>query len=130
MKTCAHTIGRAVTSLAIVATTLASGATAAGATVPRDPGGGGVACPAAHVVGDWFNGQLSGTVSDIPNGTLRNDAIRSPNRRYLFVMQSDGNLVLYDCTGHRVCWASGTNGKSGAYAQFRLITTTGAGNAT
>jgi hypothetical protein len=45
----------------------------------------------------------------IPGECLRNG-------RFDFVMQYDGNLVLYD--GARACWSSHTGGNEGVYAQF------------
>jgi hypothetical protein len=45
------------------------------------------------------------------------DFIHSPDNRFYFLMQTDGNLVLYYQNG-RACWASGTNGTNGAYARF------------
>lgn len=41
--------------------------------------------------------------------------IRSPNGQYKLIMQSDGNLVLYDSKQHPT-WNAQTAGKSGAFA--------------
>jgi hypothetical protein len=41
---------------------------------------------------------------------------RSPNRRYMFVMQADGNLVLYDNATRAPLWSSQTAGNPGAVA--------------
>ncbi|HSA49659.1 MAG TPA: hypothetical protein VLH10_06045 [Yinghuangia sp.] len=38
------------------------------------------------------------------------------NGGYRFEMQYDGNLVLY--SGSRACWASGTDGTDGVYAEY------------
>lgn len=38
------------------------------------------------------------------------------NGGYRFEMQYDGNLVLY--SGGRACWASGTDGTDGVYAEY------------
>ncbi len=47
----------------------------------------------------------------LPNEILSNDAyISSPNGRFQLIMQSDGNLVLYE-VGVRAKWASGTDGR-------------------
>lgn len=40
--------------------------------------------------------------------------LTAPNRGYQFVMQADGNLVLYNNSGHPL-WASNTEGNPGAY---------------
>lgn len=40
------------------------------------------------------------------------------NGSYQFIMQTDGNLVLYG-PSHRVCWASGTNGLKGTFVVYR-----------
>lgn len=40
------------------------------------------------------------------------------NGSYEFIMQTDGNLVLYGAN-RRVCWASGTNGLHGTYVHYR-----------
>ena len=99
--------GRAVVTLALLGTALGLGAGAAGAA-PSAAAATSVNCPAPTIVGASFNDVLP-----------PNFAIRSPSARYLFIMQTDGNLVLYDCTGHRVCWASGTEHNSGVVADFR-----------
>ena len=41
----------------------------------------------------------------------RSDSRTSADGRFLFVMQSDGNLVLYRTATHYPLWASGTNGR-------------------
>jgi hypothetical protein len=47
-----------------------------------------------------------------PNGLLlQNDYLLSPSGRYQFILQTDGNLVLYDLgQQHRAIWASQTKG--------------------
>lgn len=42
---------------------------------------------------------------------LKGESRTSNNGRYTFVMQEDGNLVLYE-RGGRALWASGTNGSA------------------
>ncbi|MGK5529717.1 hypothetical protein [Streptomyces sp. URMC 129] len=39
----------------------------------------------------------------------------------VFVMQSDGNLVLYSMgpVGNRVCWASNTQGSGGVFVEYQ-----------
>jgi hypothetical protein len=60
----------------------------------------------------------------IPPGTSLNQCmgIRSPNGRFILVMQSDGNLVLYDTSTRQPLWASNTydSGSSPPYsAEFQ-----------
>jgi hypothetical protein len=44
---------------------------------------------------------------------LPNQYLLSPSGRYQFIMQTDGNLVLYDLgENHRAIWASHTDGKA------------------
>jgi hypothetical protein len=44
---------------------------------------------------------------------LQNDYLLSPSGRYQFILQQDGNLVLYDFyESHRPIWASNTNGQA------------------
>jgi hypothetical protein len=53
-----------------------------------------------------------------PGDLLRSGwSIFSPNERYELIMQTDGNLELYDGAG-RVLWASGTE-SPGAYAELK-----------
>jgi hypothetical protein len=49
-----------------------------------------------------------------PNGfLLQNDYLLSQSGRYQFILQQDGNLVLYDLgESHKAIWASNTNGKA------------------
>jgi hypothetical protein len=49
-----------------------------------------------------------------PNGfLLQNDYLLSTSGRYQFILQQDGNLVLYDLgESHRAIWASNTNGRA------------------
>jgi len=62
------------------------------------------AAPAAPNGPTAQNGQMT------PGQVLHpGDALRSPSGNYMFVMQTDGNLVLY--SGSCALWASGTNGK-------------------
>jgi hypothetical protein len=50
-----------------------------------------------------------------PGALLRTGhAVRSPNKRYTLLMQTDGNLVLY--RGRTALWGSGTEGHPGASA--------------
>ncbi|MBN3815983.1 lectin [Paraburkholderia sp. Se-20369] len=43
---------------------------------------------------------------------LKEDFLVSTDGRYQFILQDDGNLVLYRLSDHRPLWASGTNGKA------------------
>lgn len=46
--------------------------------------------------------------------------LMSPNRRAQLIMQTDGNLVLYDlASGHAALWGSMTNGKGGVRADMQ-----------
>ena len=49
--------------------------------------------------------------SNIRRNTILNtcDALLSPNRRYLFAIQDDSNLVIYDTTNSNPIWNSGTS---------------------
>ena len=48
-----------------------------------------------------------------PGETLgRNQSITSASGRFEFILQADGNLVLYEMPGGVPLWASGTNGKN------------------
>ena len=53
-----------------------------------------------------------------PNGIQTNASITSPDGNYRLVMQSDGNLVLYNTSSSPV-WASGTSGTAGRTAAFQ-----------
>ncbi|WP_026152691.1 hypothetical protein [Actinopolyspora halophila] len=37
---------------------------------------------------------------------------------YTLAMQRDGNLLLFDHSANRICWASGTNGTEQVYAKY------------
>lgn len=41
----------------------------------------------------------------------KGDSLQSQNGQYTFVLQHDGNLVLYDAN-QRALWASGTHGRA------------------
>lgn len=43
---------------------------------------------------------------------LKEDYLVSTDGRYQFILQDDGNLVLYRLSDHKALWASGTNGKA------------------
>jgi len=58
-------------------------------------------------IGTSFNGKL-----------LPNQYIQSSNDRYRLIMQSDGNLVLYDRNQSRACWGSGTDGIRDVWAEY------------
>jgi len=49
--------------------------------------------------------------SNVRRNTILNtcDALLSPNRRYLFAIQDDSNLVIYDTTNSNPIWKSGTS---------------------
>lgn len=55
-----------------------------------------------------------------PNAPVLNvdQAIYSLNRQYFFILQSDGNLVLYTANW-KVLWTADTNGKGGQYLHFQ-----------
>ncbi|HZM63934.1 MAG TPA: hypothetical protein VFB59_02260 [Candidatus Saccharimonadales bacterium] len=44
--------------------------------------------------------------------------LKSADKRYFLLMQTDGNLVLYS-PGYHVLWSSGTNGNAGAYLEVQ-----------
>lgn len=46
-------------------------------------------------------------------------SLTSPNGRAQLIMQSDGNLVLYDMSNHAALWGSLTNGKGGVRAEMQ-----------
>jgi hypothetical protein len=58
---------------------------------------------------------------ELPNGNAlfpdpqqdQQDSVFSPNRSFQLIMQTDGNLVLYEIEkrGHTPLWASHTNGR-------------------
>ena len=43
---------------------------------------------------------------------LKEDYLLSGDGRHQFILQDDGNLVLYRLSDHKALWASGTNGKA------------------
>jgi hypothetical protein len=43
---------------------------------------------------------------------LKEDYLLSGDGRHQFILQDDGNLVLYRMSDHKALWASGTNGKA------------------
>ncbi|MER5884131.1 hypothetical protein ABT160_09900 [Streptomyces sp. NPDC001941] len=55
-----------------------------------------------------------GIGSSFSDRLLPGQCLRNGNNR--LEMQYDGNLVLY--SGDRACWASGTEGTDGVYAQY------------
>jgi serine/threonine protein kinase len=70
----------------------------------------------------WANVGSGNTGSGKPKSTLQSGQflqpgrrITSPNRRYILLMQPDGNLVDYRLPGKHVVWQSGTSGDFGAY---------------
>jgi hypothetical protein len=62
--------------------------------------------------------------SSFTNGLYPGQYIIDPTGMYALIMQTDGNLVLYELLGFGlardkvVCWASGTENTPGAYAYF------------
>ncbi len=49
----------------------------------------------------------------LPNQFLdKDDYLLSADGRHQFIMQQDGNLVLYRLSDHRALWATGTNGRA------------------
>ncbi len=71
----------------------------------------------ATIVGLFLAGSSAALAQTLsPGQTLeRGQGIYSENRRYYFVMQDDGNLVLYMAGGHAL-WATGTDGVSVRHA--------------
>jgi hypothetical protein len=51
--------------------------------------------------------------------------IKSPNGKYVLVMQQDGNLVLYRSSGGAACWASSWGGGSYHAGDEAIFTTVG-----
>lgn len=48
-----------------------------------------------------------------PNQFLvKEDYLLSGDGKHQFILQDDGNLVLYRLSDHKATWASGTNGKA------------------
>jgi hypothetical protein len=43
---------------------------------------------------------------------LKEDYLLSADGKHQFILQDDGNLVLYNLTDHKALWASNTNGKA------------------
>lgn len=43
---------------------------------------------------------------------LKEDYLLSPDGKHQFILQDDGNLVLYRLSDHKALWASNTNGKA------------------
>jgi hypothetical protein len=43
---------------------------------------------------------------------LKEDYLLSPDGRHMFILQDDGNLVLYRLSDHKALWASNTAGKA------------------
>ena len=55
-----------------------------------------------------FKGTMLGTNQFL----LKEDYLLSPDGRHQFILQDDGNLVLYRLSDHRPLWASNTNGRA------------------
>jgi hypothetical protein len=76
-------------------------------------GGGALSAAAAPASADAASARV---------GTSFNDRLFPgqyiSNGRYRLEMQRDGNLVLYDDSWGRACWASNTNGIDGVYADY------------
>ena len=75
-------------------------------TTTTQPQHGGAACPSPSTKSHACNTQAC------PKNICReqcSSSLKSNNDKYNFVMQGDGNLVLYE--GSTVHWASNTNGK-------------------
>lgn len=52
----------------------------------------------------------------LPGQSLqKGESLQSQNGKYTFVLQDDGNLVLYE-NGGRALWATGTNGRAVRFA--------------
>lgn len=47
---------------------------------------------------------------------MKEDYLLSGDGRHQFILQDDGNLVLYRLSDHKALWASGTNGKAASKA--------------
>ncbi|MFC1636120.1 lectin [Planctomycetota bacterium] len=48
----------------------------------------------------------------VPTDVQGQSEVFSPNGKYRFVLQADGNLVLYRTTNGQAMWASNTNGQA------------------
>lgn len=67
-----------------------------------------------------------------PDYLSRGHSLFSPNGRYRFVMQADGNAVLYNQQTRRALWATGTMGSGYRFAMQRdgnLVVYTASGRA-
>ena len=53
-----------------------------------------------------------GTMLGVNQFLLKEDYIVSADGRHQFIMQDDGNLVLYRLSDHRPLWASNTAGRA------------------
>jgi hypothetical protein len=54
---------------------------------------------------------VSGNAITQPTTLTQGQGIRSPNGGYIFVLQSDGNAVIYNTSNGTEIWATGTSGK-------------------
>jgi hypothetical protein len=97
----------AVAALAVAATSLLFIAPAADASELRTGSAREISPAAITDIGTSFNDRL-----------FPNHYIQSSNDRYRFIMQSDGNLVLYDRIDAGACWASNTAGIDGVWAEW------------
>lgn len=70
------------------------------------PTGGTIPYDSCRIGGSLFAGQI------LASGAC----VESPSGRYMLLMQSDGNLFIYDRSAGQVTWAANTYGHSGAYA--------------
>ena len=60
-----------------------------------------------------------GVSLNAPQTLNTGQCITSPKGQYMFYMQSDGNLYIYDIAHNVVTWATNTSGHSGAYATMQ-----------
>jgi Protein of unknown function (DUF3421) len=63
---------------------------------------------------------ISVTSLNMQDFLVSGKSLYSKNKSYQLIMQTDGNLVLYDLRGggKRSLWSSGTSGKPGAFARL------------
>jgi RHS repeat-associated protein len=73
------------------------------------PTGGTIPYDGCRVGSSLFAGQI------LASGAC----LESPSGRYMLLMQSDGNLFIYDRSAGHVTWAANTYGHSGAYATLQ-----------
>jgi hypothetical protein len=69
--------------------------------------------------------KVSGSTLNQGQNMYRGDSIKSPSGAYTFIMQTDGNLVVYGCTGTAI-WA--TNYTWSSNPPPRVLSMQGDGN--